>query len=439
MIKFAFERLKIHRGTILIIAFCSVMISVTDFMIPFLTAKFIDEILIARNVAAFYNFILLMTVIMTAAIISHYASLILSKKILLATSNNLVEEILRHVQSLAGERLLKSDMVYLAKRIDTDATDFVAFIVESMIEICLNVVQLLIAIFLLFGLGGKWLLIFFIVAALHFITYKILRGKLFERSIAVRESNSKYFTALTDNFVYAWSIKLHCLHEKYLAAFKARFAEYFAAALREMKINFWFKYTDMNSGDLFRILVFLLGGLDVLGGAMTIGNLVALIGYYGLAIQAVAYFMNFGQGWQNALASYERLLEIKNIPADKDGNLKLNGVDCVEVRGLNFSIDGREIIKNFSRQFKRGKIYCIVGKNGAGKTTLINFLCGMFKTVDASINYNGIPIKCVDMIHARKNFIAVVEQKEFIRNDDLSGGERRKERISRALTKKTTC
>ena len=147
MIRFVFERLKNFKGAIFIVAFCAVMISATDFMIPFLTAKFIDEILIARNVAAFYNFILLMTAIMTAAIISHYASLILSKKILLATSNNLVEEILRHVQSLAGERLLKSDMVYLAKRIDTDATDFVAFIVESMIEICLNVVQLLIAIF----------------------------------------------------------------------------------------------------------------------------------------------------------------------------------------------------------------------------------------------------------------------------------------------------
>lgn len=435
MMKFIFARLRKFKGAILIIAFCSIMISVTDLMIPFLTAKFIDEILVARNVTEFYNFILFMFAIMSAAIVLHYASAILSKKILLVTVKNLTEEIFRHVHRLGGEFILKSDMVYLAKRVDNDATDLVTFVVDSMIDVCINFFMLLMASFLLLSIGGKWLMIFFIVAAIHFVAYKILSDKLFNRSIAVRETGSKYFTSLTDNFVYAYSIKLHCFNEKFLAEFKDKFEKFFAASLSETRIKFWFATSEINSSDVFRILVFLLGGLEVLSGEMTIGNLVALIGYYTFAMQAVAYFMSFGQGRQNALAAYNRIIEIANLPPDKEGEIKLSGVNSIEVRNLNCSIDGRSILKNFSGSFRRGKIYCIVGKNGAGKTTLLNFLCGMMKTGDGQINYNGLPLNLIDMSFVRENLISFVEQKEFLLKDDLSGGERRKQSITEALAK----
>ena len=39
------------------------------------------------------------------------------------------------------------------------------------------------------------------------------------------------------------------------------------------------------------------------------------------------------------------------------------------------------------------------------------------------------------MIDARKNLIAVVEQKDFLKNDNLSGGERRKISIEKAFNK----
>ena len=39
------------------------------------------------------------------------------------------------------------------------------------------------------------------------------------------------------------------------------------------------------------------------------------------------------------------------------------------------------------------------------------------------------------MIHLRRNLIAVVEQKDFLKNDTASGGERRRASISTALAK----
>ena len=59
----------------------------------------------------------------------------------------------------------------------------------------------------------------------------------------------------------------------------------------------------------------------------------------------------------------------------------------------------------------------------------------MMKTDSGQINFNGLPLKLIDMPFVRENLISFVEQKEFLRNDDLSGGERRKKTISAALSK----
>ena len=46
-----------------------------------------------------------------------------------------------------------------------------------------------------------------------------------------------------------------------------------------------------------------------------------------------------------------------------------------------------------------------------------------------------MPLVEVDMIHARRNLIAAVEQKDFLKNDTASGGEWRKASIATALKK----
>ena len=123
------------------------------------------------------------------------------------------------------------------------------------------------------------------------------------------------------------------------------------------------------------------------------------------------------------------------MPPEINGTKTLERVNSIELAGVNFSFGEQKILNDFSRRFERGQIYCVVGRNGAGKSTLMNLICGMIRPKSGEIFFNGIALAEVDMIHARKNLIAVVEQKDFLKNDNLSGGERRRQSIDTALKK----
>lgn len=435
MIKFLWGHFKNYKKLLVIVAFCSILTAAVNLLEPYLTAKFIDEILISKDVSIFYNFILALAGINIITIAANWIATVISSKVRIKINNKVIKDTMKHIYKVRGDFIFKTDMIYLSKRLDQDTIDLIHFAMDSLIDTCINFALLCMAFFLLCTINFKWGAVFLLVATFHGVAYRALQKILFNLSIAVRETDSKYFTYLSDIFLYVYSIKLHSLYEEWLEKFHAAFEKNFIAVMRQVKIRFWFTTSSFNANSIFKVLIFLLGGLDVLAGKLTIGNFVALNGYYLLAMQGVAYFMSIGQSYQNALSAYSRIMEIKKLPIEIEGTKILTRVNSIEIKNVVFNFGERKIFKNLNKKFLRGKIYCIIGKNGTGKTTLINLICGMLKPETGEIYFNGLKITEINMIHARKHLIAVVEQKDFLKNDNLSGGERRTFSIATAFDK----
>lgn len=435
MIKFVLKYLEGYKIKFLLIIFSAGVTAAADLATPYLTAKFIDEVLAARNFERLYFFVCGLIAINIFAVAANWFFVIRSTIIRAELTKNLSENLMRRVQRLESKFWFETDMIYLSKRISKDSDDLLAFVLGSAIDVSIQGAMLAAAIFLLQSIGLKWLIILLTVAAIHAGIFGALRKKLFAYSTAVRETESRYFTSFTDNFLYVYATKLHSLHEEFLLEFRKTFKKFFDASINEAKIRFWFSYGKANETKIFTVLIFFLGGLEVLKNNLSVGNFVALNGYYNFAMQGVAYFMSLGQGYQNAFSAYKRIIEIENLPCDNNGEKILKSISRVEVKNISYEIDGRRIFENFTCEFERGKIYCLVGKNGSSKTTLLNLICGIIKPARGKIFYNGISISEIDMIDARKNLIAVAEQKEFLKNDTLSGGERRGVSIEKTFSK----
>ena len=150
---------------------------------------------------------------------------------------------------------------------------------------------------------------------------------------------------------------------------------------------------------------------------------------------------------------------------------------CLRAKNLAKSFKSRQVVKSVSLEVRAGEVVGLLGPNGAGKTTSFYMIVGLIKNDDGNIFLNDTPI-CDLPLHARaklgigylpqeasvfrkltvvENIMAVLEVREELNKSErqeqleqllqelhidhirdslgmsLSGGERRRVEIARAL------
>lgn len=61
----------------------------------------------------------------------------------------------------------------------------------------------------------------------------------------------------------------------------------------------------------------------------------------------------------------------------------------IEVKNLNKSFDGREVIKNVTTTFESGKVNMVIGRSGSGKTVFLKCMVGLLIPDSGSVLYDG--------------------------------------------------
>ena len=125
MIRFIFRRLNNFKVKFFFVVACSIVTAAADLLMPYLSAKFIDEILTSREIGRFYFFIGGLFLLNVTSLAANWFYVIFSTKLRAGITNGLIEELILRVWRTESRILFKTDMIYLAKRIekDSDAID----------------------------------------------------------------------------------------------------------------------------------------------------------------------------------------------------------------------------------------------------------------------------------------------------------------------------
>lgn len=162
------------------------------------------------------------------------------------------------------------------------------------------------------------------------------------------------------------------------------------------------------------VVIFWYGGIEVLSGRLTAGDLVAFIIYALNISRSVSQTSRLYTAINTAAGATERIFELMDeIPEieDKPGVKAVGQIKgAIKAENVWFSYDeNRPILKEISFEAAPGQTIALVGPSGAGKTTLLNLLPRFYDPLKGSIFLDGINIKEFQLKSLREK-IALVPQ-----------------------------
>ncbi|WP_025143847.1 ABC transporter ATP-binding protein [Pedobacter jeongneungensis] len=257
----------------------------------------------------------------------------------------------------------------------------------------------------------------FLVVIIYYVNTLI-----FKKSGKIQERLSDLSSFVQERFSGIRIIKSYVREDYTRNMFEIQSNDYKKDSMSLVKVSALFYPTMLLLIGLSTILTIYIGGIQVMNGSITAGNIAEFIIYINQLTFPVTML-----GWvtsliQRAAASQKRINEFLDIPSDiqsketeertLSGNIKFDKVS------FTYPDTGIEALKEVSFEINSGEFVAIIGKTGSGKSTLANLMMRMYDVENGAIDVDGKNIKDLNLKDYR-NQIGFVPQEVFLFSDTI--------------------
>jgi len=337
-----------------------------------------------------------------------------------------VYKVVVDLRSKAYERLQRLSLSFYKKKRTGEIISRIINDVDVIQNAMINNMPNFVANFIL--LGGVFGLIFYIhwrlsllilaiIPALIFTTNKFsLWVKKFSTSVQIKMADIS--SILQETVTGIEVVKSFTMEKREIKRFREE-------NIKNLQFNLKRTHVIAALAPLIEILIFAgligilwYGGKEVIKGTLSMGNLIAFLGYIGLAINPLSQISRTYGVYQQAMASAERVFEILDVQPEIRELPK--AIEMPHIKGhiqfknVSFGYNqGELILKNINFEVKPGERIAIVGPSGVGKTTLVSLIPRFYDPTFGSINIDDYDIRNVKLTTLRKQ-ISIVPQETIL-------------------------
>ncbi|MDE0430132.1 MAG: ABC transporter ATP-binding protein [Caldilineaceae bacterium] len=365
---------------------------------------------------------------------------------------DLRNDLFRHIQRFSFADLDRMQTGQLMTRVSSDVDIARMFLSAGLALLLRTLLMVIGSLVMMLVLDWRLSLVMITVLALSAaVLFWLMRvvGPLFSK---VQEKLDKLNTLVQENLAGVHVVKAYVREGHEIERFNVQNVDYMEQNIKVGRLLALVMPSLLLLTNFGAVFAIWWGGIDVIGGRLTIGELVAFNNYLLIGMSPLLLLSNILSMVSRAEASAKRIVEVletepaiqapreavtdqipvgevtfDNVHFHYAGSLSngLNGADGAaatdsqggsQAVGGNGSADGRvravgeEVLHGIHLHAKPGQKVALMGATGAGKSTLVNLIPRFYDAVDGAIRLDGVDVRDWEPTSLRKHIGVVLQQ-----------------------------
>jgi ATP-binding cassette, subfamily B, multidrug efflux pump len=305
----------------------------------------------------------------------------------------------------------------MMSRIQNDVTVLEDFLSTGMISVLSDILTLFGVIFAMLALNLRLALISYTVMPLMFVVMYFWRRRAVQTYRATRITISRVTGNFAENINGMRVVQSFGREGRNAVGFRVLNQENLDANADAARLSaFLFPAVELLSAMATAIVLFF-GGLSVINGHLSIGALIAFLGYVTRFFQPVRTLSDRYNTLQASTVASERIFELLDEQpdiVDAPDAAPLPPIDgTIVLDHVTFGYSGTPVLHDLNLTITKGTTVAFVGATGAGKSSLVNLVPRFYDVWDGRVLIDGHDVRDVRLSSLRSQ-IAVVLQDPFL-------------------------
>jgi ATP-binding cassette subfamily B protein len=397
-----------------IVLVVSLVSTALSLWLPYLTKALVDEALLARNMDALHEIVVLFV---GAGVLGFALNVVSGLRYTRVSAEILFDmrrELYEHLQRLSPRFYASTRLGDIVSRINNDIGEIQRVAAEAALAWVGNVLFLVGSVAVLLWLD--WRLFLVGMAALPASTWALVRyRRRMEGQVAdLRQRSADIGSFLIETLQGMRTIVTSNAQQRELARFTRLNDAFITTLMGLQRVHY---LAGGLPGILFSVgtaAVFLYGGYRVVEGTLTLGTLAAFLAYQARVVGPVQALMGLYGALAAARVSWQRVAELLDAPAEvveRSGARALPSV-CgrVELERVSLSHGrGGNVLDEVSFAVEPGEVVAIVGASGSGKSTIADLLVRLLDPDTGVVRLDGHDLRALRLSDLRRH-VQVVDQ-----------------------------
>ncbi len=373
-----------------------------------------------------YSMLLFAGIVLALAVLRGLFLFLMRQTIILMSRHieyDLKNEIYNHYQLLSLAFYRRHNTGDLMNRVTEDVSRVRMYLGPGIMYTINTVTLFIIAICFMVTVDIKLTIFSIMPMPILVVTIYYVNNIINYRSEKIQQRLSALSSFVQENFSGIRVIKSYVREESVRESFAEESETYKTHSMELVKVQALFFPTMLLLVGLSNVIIMYVGGVEVMKGNITAGNIAEFIVYLNMLT-----FPVMSLGWvtsliQRAAASQKRINEFLHekpeiispivAPRTIEGKISFKNVS------FYYPDTGIHALKNISFTAEPGHMIAIIGRTGSGKSTIANLIMRMYDTTGGQILIDDEPVQHLNLESYRSQ-IGFVPQEVFLFSDTIA-------------------